>query len=99
MLLKNIESYIENDALETNEKDLMSDIKYITSSLSLITEFLQKGYDVIQLANGDIVTTELKLMTFRYSWDPKIGKLFRAKHDNRPRNTKPRKTKQLIATS
>lgn len=77
MLLKDLEAYIEKNNLE-NEQDLMSDTKYVCKSCALITEALQKGCDVMQLANGDIIITELKAVTFQYTWDAKKGKLIRA---------------------
>lgn len=77
MLLKDLEAYIEKNNLE-NEQDLMSDTKYVCKSCALITEALQKGCDVMQLANGDIIITELKAVTFQYSWDAKKGKMVRS---------------------
>lgn len=93
MLLKNIESYIEKNTNETNETDLMSDMRYVCKSCALITESLQKGCDVMQLANGDIVVTELKAVTLQYTWDEKRGKLMRTQFGNKPKKTKPRKAK------
>ena len=94
MLLKNIESYVaENAAKESEEMDIMSDIRYVCKSCSLITESLQKGCDVMQMPNGDIIVTELKPVTFQYTWDDKKGKLMRRPYGNRPRQTRPRKAK------
>ncbi len=97
MLLKNIESYIEQNTSSATEVDLMSDTRYICKSCSLITESLQKGCDVMQLANGDIIVTELKAVTFQYTWDEKRGKLVRTQHGNKARKTRPRKAKQFAA--
>jgi len=86
MLLK------ENKKLATNnsdEKDVMSDIRYISKSCSLITEALQKGCDVIQMPNGDIIINEPKIVTFQYSWDDKKGKLIRIQTGHKIK--KPRK--------
>jgi hypothetical protein len=55
----------------------MSDIRYICKSCALITESLQKGCDVMQMPNGDVIITEVKTVTFQYSWDDKKGKLVR----------------------
>jgi hypothetical protein len=97
MLLKNIESYIEEDKDKNpSEKDLMSDIRYVCKSCSLITESLQKGCDVMQLANGDIIVTEMKPVTFQYSWDEKRGKLVRSQFGNKPKQTRPRKNKKPV---
>lgn len=96
MLLKNIESYIEQNT--DDQKDIMSDMKYVCKSCSLITESLQKGCDVMQLANGDIIITELKAVTFQYTWDAKREKLVRIQHGNKAKNTKPRKAKLAALT-
>ena len=93
MLLQNIDSYIEQTAHE--EKDLMLDARYVCKSCSLITESLQKVCDVMQLDNGDIIVTELKAVTFQYTWDEKRGKLVRTQHGNKAKKTRPRKAKQL----
>lgn len=59
--------------------DLMSDPAYLRHSSALINEALQKGFDVLQLANGDIVTTGTKTIVNTYSWDAAKGKLAKAK--------------------
>ncbi len=59
--------------------DLMSDPAYLRHSSALINEALQKGFDVLQLANGDIVTTGTKTIVHTYSWDMGKGKLERLK--------------------
>lgn len=88
-LLKNIESYLTSDkAKDLGDKDVMSDIRYVCKSCSLITESLQKGCDVMQLPNGDIIITEVKTFTFQYTWDDKKGKLVRTQSSGRLR--KPR---------
>ncbi len=46
-----------------------SDIRYICNSTNLITESLQKGFDVAQLPNGDIIVTEIKTINVQYSWN------------------------------
>lgn len=93
MLLKDIESYVaEKEASE--ESDLMADVKYVCKSCALITESLQKGCDVMQMPNGDIIVTELKAVTFHYIWDPKKAALVRNQAGNKLRKTKPRKNKR-----
>ena len=59
--------------------DLMSDADYLRQSSALINEALQKGFDVLQLANGDIVTTGTKTIVYQYIWDTEKGKLVKAK--------------------
>lgn len=98
MQVKNIGSYIAESADEVNENDIMQDIRYINRSCSLITESLQKGCDVMQLPNGDIIVTEMKAVTFQYSWDGKRGKLVRSQFGGKIRKTKPRKVSSKFET-
>ncbi len=49
--------------------ELMSNPDYLRQSSSLINEALQKGFDVIQMPNGDIVTTGTKVIVNTYRWD------------------------------
>ena len=92
MLLKNIDSYIAKNESQREEKDLMSDVRYVCKSCSLITESLQKGCDVMQMPNGDIIVTELKTVIFQYTWYDKKGKLVRTQAGNKLRKMKPRKS-------
>jgi hypothetical protein len=66
----------EGDPEITN---MMLDPRYLRQSSSLIQEALQKGFDVLQLANGDIVTTGTKTVVYQYTWDSEKGKLTKAK--------------------
>src|SRR5690606_27731644 len=67
---------VEGDPEITN---MMLDPRYLRQSSSLIQDALQKGFDVLQLANGDIVTTGTKTVVYQYSWDNEKGKLVKAK--------------------
>jgi hypothetical protein len=67
----------DND--DAGSSDMMSDPRYLRQSSSLINEALQKGFDVLQLADGDIVMTGVKTVVYQYSWDEEKGKLVRAK--------------------
>jgi hypothetical protein len=69
-------------------EDVMSDMRYVCQSCSLITGALQRGCDVLQLPNGDIVVTELKPITFQYTWDNKKGKLIRTQSGLKLRKTR-----------
>ncbi|MFW0777612.1 MAG: DUF2671 domain-containing protein [Rickettsiales bacterium] len=69
----------ESDPEITN---MMLDPRYLRQSSSLIQEALQKGFDVLQLANGDIVTTGTKTVVYQYSWDESKGKLTKSKPDS-----------------
>lgn len=62
------------------EDDIFSDIKYICKTSALITESLQRGCDVAQLANGDIIITEVKTINTQYSWDDNKKKMVRSTH-------------------
>ena len=64
-------------------KDIFSDIKYICNSASLISDALAKGSDILQQSNGDILVTEQKTFTYRYTWDTKKGGLVRAIDESR----------------
>lgn len=90
MLLKDIESYVAKNMAQ-DEQNLMSDVKYVCKSCALITESLQKGCDVMQMPNGDIIITELKPVTFYYTWDAKKEALVRSQPGNKLKRTKPRK--------
>ncbi len=76
-----------------NEKDIMLDIKYIRESCALIVEALSNGCDVMQMANGDIITTELKPVTIQYVWDNEKGKLVRGPRTHKPPKVIPRKSR------
>lgn len=72
--------------------DLMSDADYLRQSSALINEALQKGFDVLQLANGDIVTTGTKTIVNTYAWDLAKGKLTKSKQvEKRTRKAKDEK--------
>lgn len=59
--------------------DMMSDPNYLRQSSALINDALQKGFDILQLANGDIVMTGVKTVVYQYSWDETKSKLVRSK--------------------
>lgn len=55
--------------------DVMANPDYLRKSQALITEALQKGFDVLQLENGDVVVTGTKTIVTQYGWDEKKGKM------------------------
>jgi hypothetical protein len=59
--------------------NMMLDPRYLRQSSSLIQDALQKGFDVLQLANGDIVTTGTKTVVYQYTWEEEKGKLVKTK--------------------
>ncbi|MGI4775652.1 MAG: DUF2671 domain-containing protein [Janthinobacterium lividum] len=54
-----------------------SDIDYIRASTSLITSSLQKGFDIAQLPNGDIIVTEVKIVNSHHIYDHEKQKMVR----------------------
>jgi hypothetical protein len=66
--------------------NMMLDPRYLRQSSSLIQEALQKGFDVLQLANGDIVTTGTKTVVYQYTWDEEKGKLLKTKPEANRKN-------------
>lgn len=71
--------------------DTMSDARYLRQSSALINDALQKGFDVLQLADGDIVMTGVKTVVYQYSWDDNTGKLVRTKASSSKNNVAPAK--------
>jgi hypothetical protein len=59
----------ESEVITKDEDLIFLDIRYICGSTNLITESLQKGCDVAQLPNGDVIITEVKVVNTHYSWD------------------------------
>lgn len=59
--------------------DMMSNPDYLRQSSSLINDALQKGFDVLQLANGDVVMTGIKTVVYQYTWDEAANRLVRSK--------------------
>ncbi len=59
--------------------DLMANPEYLRHSSSIINDALKDGFDVLQLPNGDIVTTGTKIITNTYAWDAGKSKLVKAR--------------------
>lgn len=51
--------------------DYITSRKYIDTTTALISDALRKGLDVLQLENGDVVTTGTKIIITHYVWDGK----------------------------
>jgi len=60
-----------------DDSPLVTDINYIRRSSVLVGDALQKGSDVMQMPNGDIIITEVKTMTYTYAWDRQTSKFER----------------------
>ncbi|MDA0781040.1 MAG: DUF2671 domain-containing protein [Rickettsiales bacterium] len=54
-----------------------TDINYIRKSTNLVNDALSKGSDIMQLANGDILITEVKTVTYKYAWNKEQNKFER----------------------
>ena len=80
---KRIASQINKKSADAEPEitNMMLDARYLRQSSSLIQDSLQKGFDVLQLANGDIVATGTKTVVYHYSWDQEKGKLMKSKPD------------------
>lgn len=61
------------------DMNVMTDATYLRQSSALINDALQKGFDVLQLADGDIVMTGVKTVVYQYTWDEDKKKLVRTK--------------------
>lgn len=80
--LMSISANKKSEGGEPEITNMMLDARYLRQSSALIQEALQKGFDVLQLANGDIVTTGTKTVVYQYRWDEEKGKLVKSKPDN-----------------
>ncbi len=58
--------------------NVATDINYIRKSSVLVNEALQKGSDIMQMSNGDIIITEVKTVTYKYTWNNEKHKFERA---------------------
>lgn len=62
-----------NPNQEADNLKFMDDVNYIRQSSQLVKDALQNGHDIVQMPNGDIITTSLKVSINEYSWDDNIG--------------------------
>jgi hypothetical protein len=58
-----------NVLLPTHHDDTHLDREYFDLSFQFMKDALRKGCDVAQLPNGDMMVTEMKVVTYRYRWD------------------------------
>ncbi len=73
--------------------DLMANPEYLRHSSSVINDALKDGFDVLQLPNGDIVTTGTKIITHTYVWDQSKAKLVKARAPSEKPRTRKAKAK------
>lgn len=76
--------------------DLMSNPDYLRHSSAIIHEALKDGFDVLQLPNGDIVTTGTKIITNTFVWDATTGSMSKARA-GAAKGTRGRKAKAAAA--
>lgn len=69
----------------SEDQDIMTDIRYIRKSCALVTDALKKGCDVLQMPNGDIVITEVRTVSFQYTWNETKSKFEKVKSGSRLR--------------
>jgi hypothetical protein len=76
----------KNNDSDDDSENLMNDPDYIRQSSKFISDSLRKGADVLQLDNGDIITTETKTITTQFSWDSKSKKMVKQKKPRKSTN-------------
>ena len=79
-----VKEFADDDSNITN---MMMDPRYLRQSSALIQEALQKGFDVLQLANGDIVCTGTKTIVHRYGWSEEENALTRVQAEKANENS------------
>ena len=69
--------------------ELMANPEYLRHSSAIINDALKEGFDVLQLPNGDIVTTGTKTIVNTYVWDEANARLDKARSPSeKPRASK-----------
>ncbi len=66
---------IKETERDSGGDDLMLNPEYLRHSSAIISEALQKGFDVLQLENGDVVTTGTRVIVTQYRWDTEQQKM------------------------
>ncbi len=59
--------------------ELMASPEYLRHSSAVINEALKEGFDVLQLPNGDIVTTGTRIIVNNFTWDTVKKKLIKTR--------------------
>lgn len=59
--------------------ELMANPEYLRHSSAVINDALKEGFDVLQLPNGDIVTTGTKTIVNTFVWDSAARRLDKAR--------------------
>ncbi len=71
---------MKNKKLDSN--DILQDLRYMCESCHVITEALKEGKDVVQLPNGDIIITQIKVINIEYKWNSESKSLNLEKNTN-----------------
>jgi hypothetical protein len=74
---KKLKNLIYSQSKDLEENNVLEEARYICKSGALITESLERGSDIMQMPNGDIIVSEMKAVTFYYAWDKVKGNLVR----------------------
>lgn len=93
--MSSVKNFINSLPKLSDNESIVADLNYISKSSSLVNDALQKGFDVLQLENGDVEITEMKVVTYKYIWDAESNKFVRAASGTRQRK-KPRKNKSEV---
>ncbi len=102
--VKEILKHIPKHSGERSGEDLMLNPEYLRQSSAVISEALQKGFDVLQLESGDIVTTGTKVVVTQYHWDTEKGRMMKLSAKERKENEnegeeRPRKSRKETASA
>ena len=66
-------SILPEDKDNKNKKqgvdDMMKNPRYMQECAMVINDALRNGFDVLQLENGNIVTTGTKIVVYEFEWD------------------------------
>ena len=61
---KKLKNLIYSQSKDLEENNVLEEARYICKSGALITESLERGSDIMQMPNGDIIVSEMKAVTF-----------------------------------
>jgi hypothetical protein len=75
--IKDIINAIPQNLPKADNLDFLNDEAYIDSCQDIINEALGHGYDVLNMENGDIITTGTKVIVTQYRWDDEKKKMIK----------------------
>lgn len=68
---------VSEEKYDNADVELLNDIKYLCKVTPIIVSALQRGCDVAQLPNGDVIVTEVKVVNTQFSWNQDKNKMVR----------------------